>query len=158
MSDDFAQQGDQDHEAEMLDFEAFALSEADGTSDGHGVDDESDTMKSAIESVFGQGAFELINEDEQPSADQLDGLSAVEREMLQFDSELGLTASLAELVENGEQQPVELGEKHIVFTLGETRIAVAINRVVEIQQSPTVTWIPKVPDWIVAVCVETFCR
>ncbi len=76
-----------------------------------------------------------------PSLDQL--VAAIDREV----AAVGLDQS-----QEAPAAPAGTGEaRHIVFTLGATRYAVAVGNVVEIGRAPELTRVPNLPAWVLGV-------
>lgn len=138
----------------MFDPEELERALAAETGAGHGDDAD---LKSAIESLFGAGALQDLTEDLESIERQLHQ-DSLEDTIAQIDAALPASQSNALMPGAssmiGSARKVLMGSdaKHVVFQLGESRYAIPIANVLEIQRVPSITALPNVPDWIQGVC------
>ncbi len=114
-------------------------------------------LKDAIESLFGAGALSDLNADLESIERQLHQ-GSLEETIAQIDAALPAATSKTLMPGAssviGSARKVLMGSeaKHVVFQLGESRYAIPIANVLEIQRVPSVTALPNVPDWVQGVC------
>ena len=118
---------------------------------------DEDILKAEIEKLFGAGAFDTLNDDLASIERQIKSTS-LEDTVAEIDRALPHTSQtrgkLRASSAVGSARKALLGNdaKHVVFELGESRFAVPIANVLEIQRVPGVTAVPNVPEWIEGVC------
>jgi hypothetical protein len=128
---------------------------ADGEIAAGEIDDAA--LRAEIEQLFGAGAFDLLNDDLANIERQVQS-NSLEDTVAEIDAAMpqsfhaGITLGADSAVGSARKALLGSDAKHVVFKLGESRYAVPISNVIEIQRVPNVTSIPNVPDWVEGVC------
>ena len=78
-----------------------------------------------------------------PSLEQV--VSQIDKSLLNIDDSQALRLGLAAIAGAGPQSK---GERYILFSIGETFLAVSITGVVEVVDLPSITRLPNVPPWV----------
>ena len=115
----------------------------------HGANpiDEDLEMLEAIKATFGDAAADLIGED--ASADMFDSQQPSLEELVQeIDSLTVGTQQAKGPQENTGDQTVE---KFIVVEVSGSTVAIPMANVHEIQRLPKITYLPRVPEWVLGV-------
>jgi purine-binding chemotaxis protein CheW len=115
-----------------------------------------DDVLSALEEAFGADGASLMDDldlesGEENSADSPDEKS-LDEVVSEVDQGILNQAALLPRVEHRQRRSRSIEDKHVLARLGDSFYALPMKNVQEIQQLPTVTYLPHLPEWIPGVC------
>ncbi len=117
---------------------------------------------SALEEAFGADSASLmdeldldsVDEDsiEEDSTDSSASEASLDDLVSRVDQEILQTAAEMPRAERPLRRSRSLEDKHVLVRLGDSRFGLPMRNILEIQQLPTVTYLPQLPDWVPGVC------
>lgn len=115
-----------------------------------------DDVLSALEEAFGADSASLMEELEPESATagseaQTEGESSLDELVSQLDLDV-LQATKPTLPDQPQRRSRSNEDKQVLVLLGDSYYGLPMKNIIEIQQLPSVTYFPNLPEWIPGVC------